>query len=541
MDHRMKSRRRFGASRAAGAAGPALIMALLSMPPLSATVLEIGTGKQLFIDDYVIESLDGTVFKLLNQPLKYAGNPVIEMDQCWEADMHFANSPNLVYDEADRRFKMWNQAVNYSWSTSLLGYYVSEDGLSWEKPPVGQFEYKSDYCRSEASRSHNFVFGNAHRLGAPGVFKDLHETDPAKRYKMLYNRRRPESGVWAAYSADGIQWKDYPYPEVNPVYLNNDTHQAVFWDEQRESYVAHIRLKPPLFADDPRFHFRNRKGNVRTPGIATSPDFIHWDAPKDMRDPVEVNRKYILVPPDAEDGPCTAGFYTFEILQYEGIYVGFLTPYHVCPGMEPEIPPVRGNARNPWMDRIDIQLAFSRDGRVWQRVGNRRTFIPNGPEGSYDAGMIFVAQQPVVREELEEIWIYYVGFERGHWAVRRGGNQESSVSLATLRLDGFVSLTAGQGSVTTKPLVFAGERLEINADTAGPQGEVSAEILDPETGRPIPGYARKDCDAFQGDSVRHAVTWKGKGRVGRLAGQPVQLRFHLKQAKLFSFRFRYGR
>ena len=48
------------------------------------------------------------------------------MDQCWEADMHFANSPNLVYDVEDRRFKMWNQAVNYDWSTSLLGYYVSK-------------------------------------------------------------------------------------------------------------------------------------------------------------------------------------------------------------------------------------------------------------------------------------------------------------------------------------------------------------------------------------------------------------------------------
>ncbi len=96
MDRRMKSHRRFGATQAAGAAGLTLILALLSMPPLSAAVLEIGTGKQLFIDDYVIESLDGTVFKLLNQPLKYAGNPVIEMDQCWESDMHFANSPNLV-------------------------------------------------------------------------------------------------------------------------------------------------------------------------------------------------------------------------------------------------------------------------------------------------------------------------------------------------------------------------------------------------------------------------------------------------------------
>ena len=59
-------------------------------------------------------------------------------------------------------------------------------------------------------------------------------------------------------------------------------------------------------------------------------------------------------------------------------------------------------------------------------------------------------------------------------AHRLGGNQESSVSLATLRLDGFVSLTAGDGPMTTKPLVFHGERLEINVATGGPQGEVAA-------------------------------------------------------------------
>ena len=54
---------------------------------------------------------------------------------------------------------MWNQAVNYDWSTSLLGYHVSKDGLRWEKPPVGQFEYQSPYCRGEPTRGHNSKTG----------------------------------------------------------------------------------------------------------------------------------------------------------------------------------------------------------------------------------------------------------------------------------------------------------------------------------------------------------------------------------------------
>ena len=59
--------------------------------------IDVGSQKQLFIDDHVIDSLQG-VYRLMNQPLKYAANPIIQMDRCWEADMHFGNSPNLAYD-----------------------------------------------------------------------------------------------------------------------------------------------------------------------------------------------------------------------------------------------------------------------------------------------------------------------------------------------------------------------------------------------------------------------------------------------------------
>ena len=38
--------------------------------------LEIGTNKQLFIDDYIIDHTLGVV-RTLNQPAKYIGNPVM--------------------------------------------------------------------------------------------------------------------------------------------------------------------------------------------------------------------------------------------------------------------------------------------------------------------------------------------------------------------------------------------------------------------------------------------------------------------------------
>ena len=67
-----------------------------------------------------------------------------------------------------------------------------------------------------------------------------------------------------------------------------------------------------------------------------------------------------------------------------------------------------------------------------------------------------------------------------------------------------------------------------------PNGAVAVEILD-ETGDPVPGYRKADCSVFQGDAIRHAVVWRGQPNVSQPAGKPLRLRFHLKNAKLYSF------
>ena len=98
-------------------------------------------------------------------------------------------------------------------------------------------------------------------------------------------------------------------------------------------------------------------------------------------------------------------------------------------------------------------------------------------------------------------------------------------------------MTAGEGEFTIKPLVFDGERLEINARTAGDEGRVTVEVLDASTGEPLAGFGREDCDAFQGNSIAHAVTWGNRRSLVELAEQPVRLRFQLPRAKLFAFQF----
>jgi hypothetical protein len=66
---------------------------------------------------------------------------------------------------------------------------------------------------------------------------------------------------------------------------------------------------------------------------------------------------------------------------------------------------------------------------------------------------------------------------------------------------------------------------------------VRVEIQDAE-GHALPGHALTDCPEMYGDQIEQAVAWSGSTDVARLAGQPVRLQFALKDADVYSLRFR---
>ena len=94
----------------------------------------------------------------------------------------------------------------------------------------------------------------------------------------------------------------------------------------------------------------------------------------------------------------------------------------------------------------------------------------------------------------------------------------------------------GGGGIVTKPLRFDGGNLTLNFETSG-AGSVQVEIQNAE-GQPLDGYALDDCPAIFGDRLAKVVRWKTRGGdVRPLAGQPIRLRFVLKDADLYGFQF----
>ena len=90
--------------------------------------------------------------------------------------------------------------------------------------------------------------------------------------------------------------------------------------------------------------------------------------------------------------------------------------------------------------------------------------------------------------------------------------------------------------MVTRLLTFSGSELEINYRTSAP-GFVQVEVQDADR-KPIPGYNLNDCPEIIGDEIERAVRWTSGSDVSALAGKPVRLRFVLKDANLYSFRFR---
>ena len=148
----------------------------------------------------------------------------------------------------------------------------------------------------------------------------------------------------------------------------------------------------------------------------------------------------------------------------------------------------------------------------------------------------------------DELYVYHGGASNHHdWWIN--GRRDDlpvpeahdldqvryGIGLAKLRLDGFVSLDAGirEGILVTQLLHTDARRLELNA-ACGDRGFVEVEATDGDEG-PFEGFARGDCVRFTGDGVRTAITWKGGAEIPH-AGS-VRLRFFLRDASLYSFRF----
>lgn len=504
-------------------------------------VRDLGQHKQLLIDESIVESLDGVTL-VMHSPYQ-DHEPLLVPDRPWEGQV---GSYNTIIREDDR-LRLWYFTVLYKHPPDatpedtyegykafflkypydqFLCYAESADGVHWEKPELGIYEFNG-------SRWNNIVLDPAggRRYHGCCVFIDP-SAEPAARYKMWSPLQAlsspddavpaPADGMRRFYSGDGIHWTMYQPDTPNPP-GNYDSYNAVFYDVRLNRYVGYKRHWTEDFGDVPWTRYR---AIYRW----ESPDFEQWTSMGELKltdaadESVNVDRKR---PADAP----IMDMYTQPVIQHPDnphLYLMFPSPFWHWG--EPTWDMWH---KGGFPDRLDVQLAVSRDGINWTRAGARHPLLRPGPTGKADSACVYVFPHLVTFDD--ETWLYYGATTTKHgdsWWRCRGG-----IFRARLRRDGFGSADASYqgGQLVTAPLQFSGNTLELNADTSA-GGVVRLEILD-ETMRPVKGFELTDADELNGNDLRMKVTWNNSTNVESLAGKAVRLRFVMRDTRLYAFQF----
>ena len=476
------------------AAGLVLVVLWSVSSTAGAEPARVDSQPRIFVDDLLIAAKEGVVRRVV--PCRKLDRPVLEPERPWEGHRVYVYG-SVHHDPAAKRFVMWYASYPPAGARdkrlkrtgrALVNYATSTDGVNWSKPDLGLYSFRG-------SKNNNIVYD----LDSPSVIVDSKDPDPGKRYKMA---GFAGGGVWLAYSPDGIHWEDYQPKSFFP---SSDT---LTWTRSPYSgeYLVFFKLGPVI-----------RGYGRRSVYLAASSDLRRWSPGKLVLAADEVDDGWVKEPGQRTE------FYDMSVFAYGGQFLGIAATFRFT-GRHSSVEPDQSPDKGP----IHGQLVHSRDGHTWGRLEDRTPVIPNGP-ADFDAGCILgIANTPVLVDD--EIWLYYTAITTGH-----GGaipQKRITIGRAAWRRDRFVSLDAPQqgGTVETTPLGLSGDRLVVNADASG--GRLAVEILDSD-GKSLPGYSPDDCLPIAADSVRHAVKWKGRDKLP--AERPLRLRFHLRNAKLYSF------
>jgi len=487
---------------------------LAVLSPAGAALRPIGSERQYFFDDAMVETLVNTA-RRLNPAEKLEQNPVLRRDKPWEgSDLRLSW---VIFDQQLGKFRMRYSTGEFRSggrnekgevivqgegdelaARRVVCEAISADGIHWEKPELGLVEFNG-------SRANNILPADT----APGYFfQDLHEPDPQRRYKALdrVGSYRGHGMTFSLkYSADSYQWIPYagnPIIDTGGQLGRWGPTDFLGWDPIRRTYFVHM---------ENNYHMHSPL-HRRSIGRAESPDMIRWTEPE------------TIVVTDARDYPDTE-FYAMPTTIHQGWYFGLLWMFSTT-----------NTTHEP-------HLVFSRDGIHYDRT-YREPVIRRGDNGDFD-GVSVYAQRPLFHDG--RILLYYTGtnWRSPEQLVTLGDRATAGIGLATLPLDGFVSLEGARESfseVTTRSFTFTGRELVLNLRAALQQWgaeacEVKVEILD---GRhaPVPGFTLAEADTLSRTGLNERVSWQGRSDVSALAGQPVRLRIHFRNAKLYAFQFR---
>lgn len=481
-----------------------VVSALFSAPG----AITLDSTHHLFLDDHLIASSENLTRRVM-PVTKHPANPVLQGDKPWEQDRP------LLYGSVIRdggKYRMW-----YYMPRGVC-YAESVDGITWQKPQLDIYPWEGApsniVAHLKADGQGETRFPYFYELF--GVFRDDHDPDPARRYKMGYLsiERRYEGpdfdvfhpsqrrGLGVAVSPDGIHWTNV---ESFATYAIVDGSSHWTYDPEAGLYHLYGRSKrrpealEAAWGDDPWYqkHFWGR-----VVAHTTSKDFLQWEHTRPDSAPVVMGA-------DLQD-PVASEVYGMGVFKYGDQFIGLVQHFQ--------------NRPNDTL--LNIQLATSRDGHAFTRLEDRTPFIPNGGVGDWDRFNCAVANNPPVAVG-DELRFYYSDRRYRHspYDGTDSGPTTGAIGFGSVKRDRFVALEGDYsgGVLTTKPIRFTGTELRLNV--RADWGRVLIEALD-ESGETV-GVSKP----IAVDRLDTTVLWDKKPEPGNGV---LQLRITLENAQLYA-------
>ena len=467
--------------------------------------MHIGKRRELFVDTYLIERLQDTRLKL--HPPRPSG-VAIRFDRPWEGRHTGYVTVLKDHDVYRMYYRGLPEAGEPSNSIKqVICYAESSDGIAWTRPELRLFE-------TRGTRDNNVVWaGDGDLCHNFSPFIDTRPgVAPGERYKAICGTQG--SGLVVLCSSDGIHWSRWmeePAIPPDPDLIRFDSQNVAFWSEHEGCYVCYFRV----------WHGGYLKGH-RSIARQTSPDLVHWTAQTEME---------------------------FGNAPMEHLYINQTHPYYRAPHIYIALP-ARFISRETLLTDEELEqfaLHQYEDGTYDEAGGSAETLVMTSRGGNrYDRTFLEGLVRPgldrrnwVCRCNYAALGVVPTGSDEMSLYVGRHLAQPSvHLERLTLRVDGFVSVNApyGGGEMTSRPFQFEGRELLINYAT-GAGGFVQVELQD-EAGTPLSGYTRDDSLPSTGDEVERVVKWKKGSDLSGLEGGSVRLRFTMRDADLYSIRFR---
>lgn len=438
-------------------------------------VVDIGSRRELFVDDFLIEQMNDAHLRL-HSPEKR--EVVLTVEKPWEdtAMAYFT----ILRDGPTVR--MYYRGICGSDDDEGQTACMAEsiDGIQFERPNLGIVDFdgsKDNNIILQSKDAHNFT---------PFIDRNP-DCKEEERYKALGGHWKELSGF---VSPDGVHWKKI---QDEPLDMKGsfDSQNLAFWDSLTGCYRAFVRDFAP---------FSDGEGNCRIIQTATSDDFVHWSEPT----------QFVY----GEDVPLEQ-FYTNATIQCPGAE-------HILVSFPKRFVPERTKIADHGEDGVsDAVFMSSRDGVHWDRSFMEAWVRPGLDQRNWTERSSMTAWGIIENSPTE--WSMYIS-EHYRWETSR-------LRRLAIRPHGFASVNAGYGGgeFTTRPIVFSGSTLRLNYSTSAP-GSVQVEVQD-EAGKPIEGFS--DMEPLYGDELDAAIVWPN-GDLGSLAGKPVRFRFTLRDADVFA-------